>query len=75
MNSENKNKEQYTFLISLMKGWGIKESWAKIIAGMIIGGLVAAGFLTSCTWNLNAVTPTQNFSSSIHIIPVEEWKK
>lgn len=43
------NTEHTSWLTSLLTGWGIKESWAKIIAGAIVGGLAAAGFLTSCT--------------------------
>lgn len=34
------------WLTSLLTGWGIKESWAKIIAGAIIGALVAGGVFT-----------------------------
>lgn len=51
------NKDKYTWLTSLLTGWGVKESWAKVLAGAIIGGLVAAGVLTvsSC----NNVTPGQ----------------
>lgn len=50
------NKDKYTWLTSLLTGWGVKESWAKVLAGAIIGALVAAGALTvsSC----NTVTPT-----------------
>lgn len=70
------NKEKgYKYILSLLVKWGCNETVAKIIAGAIIGALVACGFLSSCTWSLNAVTPTQNFSSTIHIIPVENWKK
>ncbi len=44
------NTQQHTsWLAGLLTGWGIKESWAKIIAGSIAGALAAAGFLTSCT--------------------------
>ena len=51
------NKDKYTWLTSLLTGWGVKESWAKVLAGAIIGGLVAAGVLSvsSC----NNVTPDQ----------------
>lgn len=51
------NKEKYTWLTSLLTGWGVKESWAKVLAGAIIGGLVAAGVLSvsSCS----NVTPGQ----------------
>ncbi len=45
MNTDNKT----SWLAGLLSGWGIKESWAKIIAGSIAGALAATGFLTSCT--------------------------
>lgn len=40
------NKEKANWLTGLLTGWGIKESWAKIIAGAVIGALAAAGILT-----------------------------
>ncbi len=40
------NKEKANWLAGLLSGWGIKESWAKIIAGALIGALAAAGILT-----------------------------
>ncbi len=48
------NKEKASWLTSLLTGWGVREVWAKIIAGAIIGALAAAGVLTqtSCTMNL-----------------------
>lgn len=51
------NKEKVSWLAGLLTGWGIKESWAKVIAGAVIGALVAAGVLaqTSCS----SVTPGQ----------------
>lgn len=41
----NTNKEQHNWLTGLLTGWGIKESWAKLIAGAVIGALAAAGLL------------------------------
>ncbi len=41
----NTNKEQHNWLTGLLTGWGIKESWAKLIAGAIIGACTAAGLL------------------------------
>ena len=41
----NTNKEQPNWLTGLLTGWGIKESWAKLIAGAIIGAAAAAGLL------------------------------
>jgi len=43
------NKEKYSWLTSLFTGWGLKETWAKLVAGAIIGALCACGFLTSCS--------------------------
>lgn len=43
------NKEKFNFIKSLLTGWGLSESWAKLLAGAIIGGLCACGFLSSCT--------------------------
>lgn len=43
------NADKTSWLAGLLTGWGIKESWAKIIAGAVIGALCAAGWLTSCT--------------------------
>ena len=62
------NKEKYTWLSSLLKGWGVKESWAKVLAGAIIGGLVAAGVLaaSSCTVSYKqSATGGIEFSSAI----------
>lgn len=38
-------KQQHNWLAGLLTGWGIKESWAKLIAGAIIGACAAAGLL------------------------------
>lgn len=51
------NKEKYSWLTGLLTGWGIKQSWAKIIAGAVIGALCAAGILTVS--GCNSVTPAQ----------------
>lgn len=58
------NKDKYTWLTSLLTGWGVKESWAKIIAGAIIGALVCAGVLAldSC-----AVRYTQSAAGDIEL--------
>lgn len=50
----NKNKERANWLAGLLTGWGMKESWAKVIAGAIIGALAAVGVLT-----LDSCTPVQ----------------
>lgn len=68
------NKDKYTWLTSLLTGWGVKESWAKVLAGAIIGALVAAGVLTvsSC----NTVTPTQVHAAHVmyHVVTGTQCK-
>ena len=44
-----KNEQKFNFIKSLLSGWGFSESWAKLIAGAIIGALCACGFLSSCS--------------------------
>ncbi len=44
-NTMNTNNDTTSWLAGLLTGWGIKESWAKIIAGALAGALAAAGFL------------------------------
>ena len=39
------NKEKYTWFTSVLTGWGVKECWAKVIAGAVLGALCAAGVL------------------------------
>lgn len=71
------NKEKASWLASLLKGWGIRESWAKIIAGAIIGALIAAGALTSTGCS---TTYTQSASGDITwegtvILPCDNCQK
>lgn len=40
--------DKTTWLAALLSGWGIRECWAKVIAGAVIGALCAAGLLTGC---------------------------
>lgn len=41
------NDDKVSWLAGLLTGWGVRESWAKIIAGAIMGAVAAAGFLVS----------------------------
>lgn len=61
-------EEKFNWLKSLLTGWGIKESWAKLIAGAIIGA-IAAYTMTSCTWDVRASNSEQIFESSLEIVP------
>jgi hypothetical protein len=36
---------KHTWLTGILTGWGIRESWAKLIAGAVIGALAAAGLM------------------------------
>ena len=60
LNNMSTNKEKVSWLTGLLTGWGIKESWAKVIAGAVIGALVAAGILTQpgCGHSVD-VTPSR----------------
>ena len=35
----------HSWLTGILTGWGIRESWAKLIAGAVIGALAAAGLM------------------------------
>lgn len=66
-----KNKEEkFNWLKSLLTGWGIKESWAKLIAGAIVGA-IAAYSMTSCTWDVRTGSQGQIFESSVEIMPID----
>lgn len=41
------NEEKQGWLVGLFTGWGVPASWAKFIAGAIIGGFVAIGALSA----------------------------
>lgn len=64
-------QEKINWLKSLLTGWGIKESWAKLIAGAIIGA-ICAFTMSSCTWDLKATNDEQIFESSLEIMPIEK---
>lgn len=66
-------EEKYNWLKSLLTGWGIKEVWAKVIAGAIIGA-IATFSLSSCSWDLKAANSDQIFESMIDIMPIEVEK-
>ena len=63
-------EEKFNWLKSLLTGWGIKEVWAKLIAGAIIGA-IAAFSLSACSWDLKAANSDQIFESTVNIMPIE----
>lgn len=68
------NKDKYTWLTGLLAGWGIKESWAKVLAGALIGALVAAGVLTGCTATYTQ-TAAGDISARVTIVEPEPYRK
>ncbi len=42
----NEHQKNTSWLAGILTGWGLKESWAKLIAGALIGALGAIGILT-----------------------------
>ncbi len=67
------NKEKASWLTGLLTGWGVRDAWAKIIAGAIIGALAAAGILTQtgCSMNLTKLPDgTLSFSMGEQPAPV-----
>lgn len=42
MNTE----EKASWLADFLTGFGVPANWAKVIAGAVIGALIAAGFMT-----------------------------
>ena len=70
------NKEKYSWLTGLLTGWGIKESWAKLIAGAVIGALCAAGVLTvsNCTASYTQTAAGDISFSGTVVTPAEYCK-
>lgn len=70
-----KTKNAHNWLTGLLTGWGIRESWAKILAGAIIGGAVAAGVLAldSCTVEYTQTDDGIRYHGTI--VPVERGAK
>lgn len=71
MATMNDHQEQASWLAGLLRGWGIKESWAKIIAGAIIGALCAAGAFSSagCTASYIRQADGEVHYSSSFVLP------
>lgn len=64
------NQEKASWLAGLLSGWGIRESWAKIIAGAVIGAAVAAGWLTSCTASYSQAADGAVHYEGVLVLPV-----
>ncbi len=71
------NKEKTSRLAGLLHGWGIKEAWAKVIAGAVIGALCAAGVLAldGCAASASQSADGSWSYSGIIILPVDKEGK
>jgi hypothetical protein len=71
MSSENNH---INWLAGLLTGWGIKECWAKLLAGAIIGALSAAGVLcaSSCSADYRQCADGSVEYSSRIILPIRD---
>lgn len=45
MDEMNNDDEKASWLVGLLTGWGIRKSWAKLLAGAILGAVSAFGTL------------------------------
>lgn len=72
---EQNAKETHSWLTGLLTGWGIKESWAKLIAGAVVGALAAAGLLSGCG-QVQRITPEQlqRWHKAAHVATDTECK-
>lgn len=70
------NKEKLNWLASLLTGWGVKESWAKLLAGAIVGALAAVGVLSldSCTATYTQ-TAAGDIAARVTIVEPEPFRK
>ncbi len=66
--------DRTSWLAGLLTGWGIRESWAKIIAGAVIGAAVAAGLLSGCTATYSQAADGAVEWHGAVVLPVQEGK-
>lgn len=71
----NKTKNAHTWLTGLLTGWGVKESWAKILAGAIIGAAIAAGVLTLPGCSVEYTQNAEGIRYHGTVVPVERGCK
>lgn len=69
------NNDRASWLAGLLTGWGIRESWAKVIAGAVIGALCAAGLLSGCTASFSQAADGAVEWHGAVVLPVEEGGK
>lgn len=69
------NKKTHTWLTGLLTGWGVKESWAKILAGAVLGALCAAGVLTLDGCTVRYTQNAEGIEYSGTVVPIERGCK
>lgn len=70
-----KQEKAYNWLTSLLTGWGLRESWAKILAGAVLGALVAAGVLTLEGCSVEYTQNAEGIRYHGAVVPVERGGK
>ena len=68
-------KNAHTWLTGLLTGWGLRESWAKLIAGAIVGALVAAGVLQLSGCSVDYTQNAEGIEYHATVVPVERGSK
>lgn len=69
--TNEKAKNAHSWLSGLLSGWGLRESWAKIAAGAVIGALVAAGVLQLTGCSVDYTQNAEGIRYSATVVPVE----
>lgn len=75
MTNNEKAKNAHTWLTGLLTGWGLRESWAKLVAGAVIGALVAAGVLQLTGCSVDYRQNAEGIRYSATVVPVERGCK
>ena len=71
----SKESKAYNWLTSLLTGWGLKESWAKLVAGAVIGALAAAGVLQLSACSVDYTQNADGVRYHATVVPVERGSK
>lgn len=61
-------EEKETWLEGMLRGWGIREVWAKVLAGAILGAMTALGVLGSASCSAGSAAKAAYVHGVIHRI-------
>lgn len=80
MNDNQNNKETaFNWLLGVFTKWGVGETVAKLIAGALIGAMVAVGLLSCKTITTEQMHTAHEIYHQLTndpcIFTVENWKK